>query len=192
MKKYLFFASMLLSVVMLLSCNNSDDEGFDNGSESDGSTISPINVSEGPIADFFNVEWPNKTDRAYNAKSFFYDSSRDFGLQVTESVVSLINSRQELADIYLGDKELPDIDFDKYTLIIGRQKMPYPYFYVAKQELIAGKDGLILNLYANNDEEILPCMKHCMYFWGLYPKLSQKAIIVNVSENYRFFPQYND
>ena len=101
-----------------------------------------------------------------------------------ENMVYVINSQQELADIYVGKKKLPEIDFDKYTLIIGQQIMPYCGFYVAKKELLADDSGLILNLYARNDRESLPCASQNLYFWGLYPKLSQKTITVNAFIGY--------
>ena len=101
-----------------------------------------------------------------------------------ENMVYVINSQQELADIYVGKKKLPEIDFDKYTLIIGQQIMPYRGFYIAKKKLSNGDNGLILNLYAKNDRELLPCASQNLYFWGLYPKLSQKMVSVNVVKRY--------
>lgn len=182
MKKLLLFVSVLFVGTIFTACSSSDgnlsnylDEA-NNGDEENGRIIQPINVADKPIADFFNAELPAKGE----SKSFFYDPDSCRGVAILENIVCVINSQQELADIYLGDRELPEIDFGKYTLIIGQQIMPYLHFYVAKQILVAGEDGIIFNLYAKNDSEIHLTMLQNLYFWGLYPKLTQQTIKVNV------------
>jgi hypothetical protein len=116
--------------------------------------IPSIDVAGTPTASFFDTELPEYHQRSgstQGTKSFFYDPNLLGGTNIYENAVCVINSRQELADIYLGEKELPEIDFDKYTLILGQQIMPYHGFYVAKKELVAEDNGLVLNLYARND-----------------------------------------
>ena len=105
------------------------------------------------------------------------------------NVVCLINSRQELEAIYSGSRELPEIDFDKYTLIIGQQIMPCLGFYLAKKELQVGDEGLILKLYARNDSEIHAHMLQNLYYWELYPKLVQKVITVEDYKDYQYTPE---
>ena len=120
-------------------------------------------------------------------KSFFDDKFRDL-----DHHVYVINSRQELADIYFGEKELPAIDFDKYTLIIGQHMMPCLGFYITKKELVPNEDGLQLTIYARNDGEILSLMIQRLFFWGLYPKLSQTTITVKAIKKYTKFPEDSD
>ena len=174
----LWMCVVLMALVGMSSCS-SDDENDNN--------ISPVDVNDGPIAAFFKTELPERhSDSEYYliTRSFFFDPETLGGVQIEENIVCVINSRQELAEIYQGEKELPEIDFDKYTLIIGQQIMPYHGFYVAQKDLSAGDNGLVLTLYARNDDELLSCAHQNLYFWGLYPKLSQKMVSVNVVKRY--------
>ena len=180
MKKLLFILSVLFASFCVSGCSKDDDDFNPNA-------IPPVSLANGTITDFFNSELPelhSSSDVRRYTKSFFYDPNSYGGMCIKENMAYVINSRQELADVYLGDKELPVIDFDRYTLIIGQQILPYLGFYVAKKELLAGDEGLILHLYARNDGELLPCALQNLYFWGLYPKQSQKTITVNVIEEY--------
>ena len=183
MRKYVLIFSVLIATAYLCACSSDDD------------FIPQINLTDGEIVDFFNSELQemHSDDNYFISKSFFYtiiDSVDHDGMAIMENMVYVINSQQELADIYIGKKKLPEIDFDKYTLIIGQQIMPCRGFYVAKKELLADDSGLILNLYAKNDNEILPCASQNLYFWGLYPKQSQKTITVNAFKEYTYFPEY--
>lgn len=177
MRKYVFIFSVLIETACLCACSSDDD------------SIPQIYLTDGEIVDFFNSELQemHSDDNYFISKSFFYtiiDSVDHDGMAIMENMVYVINSQQELADIYIGKKKLPSIDFDKYTLIIGQQIMPYLGFYVAKKKLSIGDNGLILTLYARNDNEMLPCASQNLYFWGLYPKQSQKAITVNAFKEY--------
>ena len=177
MRKYVLIFSVLIATACLCACSSDDD------------SIPQINLTDGEIFDFFNSELRemHSDDNYIASRSFFYeiiDPVNHDGMPIMENMVYIINSQQELADIYVGKKKLPEIDFDKYTLIIGQQIMPYCGFYVAKKELLADDSGLILNLYARNDRESLPCALESLYFWGLYPKLSQKTITVNAFIGY--------
>lgn len=172
MKKYVLFISVLVAATWLCSCSSDDDDFNPNA-------IQPVSLTDGDIVDFFNI------DGKKFSIPFFMDD--DF-----ENRVYIINSRQELADVYWGDKELPAIDFDKYTLIIGMQKMPCLGFYITKKELVPSENGLQLTIYARNDGEVLSLMKQRLYFWGLYPKLSQTTITVKVIKKYTKFPEESD
>ena len=177
MRKYVFIFGVLIATACLCACSSDDD------------SIPQIYLTDGEIVDFFNSELQelHSDDYYRTSKSFFYtiiDSVNYDGMAIKKDMVYIINSQQELADIYVGKKKLPEIDFEKYTLIIGQQIMPYLGFYVAKKKLSLGDNGLILNLYAKNDRELLPCALQNLYFWGLYPKQSQKTITVNAFKEY--------
>ena len=182
MKKLSFLFVGLFSLLTLTSCSSDDKET----EAEDVNAIRPIDVKNTPIDAFFNTELSGVF--GYST-SFFCESAEWNGLPVpiNKNLVYVINSREELADIYLGEKELPEIDFDKYTLILGQQIMPYLGFYVGKKELVKGEDTLILNLHARHDsrsDENLPTMLQILYFWGLYPKQIQKNITVNVIKEF--------
>ena len=182
MKKYLVLFNVLFAVFCFSGCS-SDDEN----------TIPQIRITDEAITDFFKTELPERTNNLdpITVKNSFFFTLDSYGIQqplIDENIVCVINSRQELADAYLGEEELPEINFNKYTLIIGQQIMPYHGFYVVKKELSVNDKGLILTLYTRNDNELLPNADQNLYFWGLYPKQSQKMISVNVIKEYTHFP----
>lgn len=178
MKKYvLLIISVIVAATWLCACSSDNDDDDNDFDVFNPNAIQPI-MKEGAVVDFFNSEF---------YKSFFDDEFRDL-----DHHVYVINSRQELADIYFGEKELPAIDFDKYTLIIGQHMMPCLGFYITKKELVPNEDGLQLTIYARNDGEILSLMIQRLFFWGLYPKLSQTTITVKAIKKYTKFPEDSD
>ena len=165
---------------LFVACSNDDDGG---------TIIKNLGETDDAIAAFFDEELPERHNdhEPYGySTSFFYDYSIDLKIRIVcdENVVRLINSNQELADIYQGENELPEIDFDKYTLIIGHQALPGLGFYLTKKELVESTEGLVMNLYTRNDREIIATALQHLYFWGLYPKLSQKTVSVNCFMEY--------
>ena len=183
MRNMLFLTCILAG--LFVACSNDEVDGYPeeaaNSSDSVsvnpgevGELIQPINMTGSPIEDFFNSEF------TYSAKAFFFNGD----YPICDNFVYVINSRQEFADVYLGKKELPEVDFDKYTLIIGHQALPGLGFYLTKKELVESTEGLVMNLYTRNDREIIACMLQHLYFWGLYPKLSQKTVSVNCFMKY--------
>ncbi len=187
MKKYVLFISVIVAATWLCACSSDDnDNDFD---DFNPNAIQPISLTGGDIVEFFNSELPEMHSGNDNYKMsipFLMDDDN------YNNEVHVINSRQELADLYVGEKELPAIDFDKYTLIIGQQKMPSLGFYIVKKELEPKENGLQLTIYARNDSELLSTMIQRLYFWGIYPKQSQTAITVKVIKKYANFPEKND
>jgi hypothetical protein len=179
MRNSLFVFLCTLLSVGFFGCTNDEEKK---------SLIQPIDVTDSPIAVFFNTEWPEVhtgSVRIGEPNSFFYDPDTYAGVHIYENNVCVINSRQELSDIYQGEKALPEIDFDKYTLIIGQRVMGCAGYYITKKELLQGEDGLCLNLYIRNDarsDELIPSIAQILPFWGLYPKQPQKVLSVNVIE----------
>ena len=177
MKKYVLFVSVIVVATWLCACNSDDD--VNDFEEINPNAIQPINLTDGDIVDFFNSELPERhtgNDPEKMSIPFLMDD------YYHNNEVHVINSRQELADLYVGEKELPAIDFDKYTLIIGQQIMPGLGYYIRKRKLVMEEDGLVLTLNARNDGEAIALALQHLYFWGLYPKLPQDRITVNVIE----------
>ena len=176
MKKILFIPLMLFASACIVGCSSDDDE-----SNSNENTVMPVNVTDDYTCYFFNAEWP---DGKYS-ETFFTDAFSEGGEE--QNVAYVINSRQELANVYTGERDLPEIDFGKYTLIIGQQILPCLGHYLVKKDLVE-KDGLYLYLYVKNDNENLPTALQRLYYWGLYPKLSQEKITVAVFKDYKYYP----
>ena len=186
MKKYVLLISVIVAATWLCACSSDDDDN--DFEEINPNAIQPVSLTDGDIVDFFNSELPERhtgNDPEKMSIPFLMDD------YYHNNEVHVINSRQELADLYVGEKELPVIDFDKYTLIIGQQKMPCLGFYITKKELVPSENGLQLTIYARNDGEILSLMIQRLYFWGLYPKLSQTTITVKDIKTYTKFPEKN-
>ena len=196
MKKFVQIFSVLIVLAHLCACT-SDDEPNPNESiiqpvsvvdeqNPNESIIQPVSVVDEVITTFFNSEIPELHiyENYKRSESFFYDPDTYGGKEILKNLVYVINSQQELADVYIGEKALPEIDFDRYTLIIGQEIMPFLGFYVAKKELLANDNGLVLSLCAINEGEILPTAVQHLYFWDLYPKLSQRNISVIVTKDY--------
>lgn len=187
MKKVVFMMSMLLTLGLFSACNNEGD--VDNGMyinedgdlvpipiPEDGEVVKPIELPNrylwteeshkvALICSFFNEGLPIGT----RSNSFFVGSDKD--------ECYLINNLNELKSIYCGDKELPELDFNKYTLIIGQKVMPKVFYPVLSQELEFFDKKCELKLHvpaltAENKTD-LP-----LYYWALYPKLKTEDISV--------------
>lgn len=184
MRKVCIILPFVLIAGMLCACSSDDDSNLNED------IILPVTLTDNSIAKFFNSELPATNNRS--SESLFCTSDTINGIvfkhAINENIVCLINSRQELEAIYLGSKELPEIDFNRYTLIIGQQIMPCLDFYLVKKELKASDNGLVLKLYVRNDSEIHSLLKQNLYFWEIYPKLVQKVITVEDYKDYANFP----
>ena len=96
----------------------------------------------------------------------------------------VINSMDEFREALLClSVELPEIDFSKYTLIIGDQTLPDSRS-ISKQDITIMPDKLVLNI-----EAIVPYGQSVMFlpsiriYWGIYPKLPDKDIEINLILN---------
>ena len=197
MRKTVLLLCALFTACAFIGCSSDDDDlsnsldksgVLTDGEPNEGVAIQPIDVSGTPIVEFFNAELPEIHDSYQDVRrteSFFIDP--DLGCTIWNNIICVINSPQELANNYWGKKELPEIDFDKYTLIVGQLMMPFDGFYIGKKELVAVNDRVVFNMYARNDcedDDILSLVVQPLYFWGLYPKLLQKDISLNLIKEY--------
>ena len=90
-----------------------------------------------------------------------------------------INSTGELKKIMHSNVELPAIDFNSNTLIIGQQTMMTTSFSVFDQSLDIESKKISLNLIVKIPEGSYSALSK-LYHWGLYPKLPKTKIHVNV------------
>ena len=178
MKRIVLLMGLLLSLGMFCACSSDDEMG----GVSEGDAKESVEVLEpiidiedyAEISDFFNLELPlNKYSNA-----FFVGSYEDAGYEVCK----IINNWEEFCDIYSGEKELPEIDFSKYTLVIGYKVMPFLGYKPVKQKLeLSTKDNSIFfNIFVENMYEYNPSQITPLYFWGLYPKMYVTNRNVNV------------
>ena len=79
----------------------------------------------------------------------------------------VINNHRELDALYKGQKTIPDVDFEKYTLVIGRAYMPHTGESLGYHDV--SSEGKNVNLYIEAYPVGLDVIE-LEYFWGLYPK----------------------
>lgn len=184
---------MLLWLGMFSACSKSEDvassvntiekstpSSVDSKGLSTESSVTPDNVSDTStpiderdgyvvLTEFFQSNYFHYPDTEY--LNFFKDSD--------ESQCLLINSTEELLKNYTGVDTFPNIDFSKYTLIVGQELMSESYYNILRQELLTEGDELILNVYVPKMEGGYYMVQH-LFYWGLYPKLNSTNITVNI------------
>lgn len=172
MKKYVFIAMGLFSLITLTSCDNEDNSGISNEARSIESDnlgyIYPIQNGAiyAAIDDFFQRNY----NQGEQYKSFFGESE--------DSQCLVINQIEDL-NLHFGDSSFPEIDFNKYTLIVGQEIMPEGFYTILRQELYNNTDNLQLNIYVPQINGGYAMIQH-LFYWGLYPKLCSSDITVNI------------
>ena len=186
MKKLLLMMGILLSAGMFCACSSDDEMNVNGGGEllqisdstlipDDGVVLSPIKLYDESgictrqedcmILDFFNYQLPI----GKSSNSFFIDSDKN------ECYV--INSLEELKSIYKGNVEIPEIDFERYTLVIGQEILSDFYYPVYKQDLMFSDHKCHLTLYVP-DFDLENNTTQYFYYWALYPKFYTEGISV--------------
>ena len=90
------------------------------------------------------------------------------------------SSVTDLKKYYKGDKELPAIDFNTYTLIVGQQRMSRSAYYTDKLTVRNGYNCVVVDLYvksAGNSNNVITNM----YYWSLCSKFYAKNVMVNIN-----------
>lgn len=88
----------------------------------------------------------------------------------------VINSQDALTALYTGQEAVPDIDFDKYTIVIGRAYMLDTGESLAYHDVSA--DVKNINLYIEAYQTGFDVIK-VVCFWGLYPKFESDKLNCN-------------
>ena len=184
MKKKFCFVILLLSAMGFASCGSDDEPETPVQTDPTDNTeaYEKYGFVEGAI---INVS--GDTDKHEDVYQFFKSElpQTSFGKEISflfsdedASSCHFVNSLSDLQAVYHGDAQLPKIDFDKYTLIIGKQRVAS---YGARQNRQAfyEKDGQrVLDIFFYNDI-IFPAIAD-IYFWGLYPKFEDRAVKINI------------
>ncbi|MDR2585838.1 MAG: hypothetical protein LBC84_06430 [Prevotellaceae bacterium] len=162
--KFRFFAytAILLTFAGLISCQKA---GTFLG------IIVPVIPNEN-VNDFFQTHFSGYINPAY--ERFFGDNGQD-------NKCIMINSKEEFKE-YISDSsiELPEIDFNLYTLIVGRYLMSNTTKYViTEQNIVIKRKKLELNMTIECADMRLTTVM-MFYYWGVYPKLPSKSVHVNV------------
>ena len=149
----------ILTFLLLLGvwgCNESNDDEY--------GFKAPVTEE---INSFFNDALPQ--DESSNC---FFTT-----LDLLKDTCYVINSNKELDELYSGEKNLPIIDFDKYTLILGKT-MESAGYAIEGHNIEITDNFLIITLTIKQLEgsytqQFVPC-----YYWGLYKKLPFKEYLI--------------
>jgi hypothetical protein len=112
-------------------------------------------------------------------------SSECFFVEDRENRCLMINSVDELKAIMYSPVELPEIDFGKYTLVMGQYWVSSGGFKLVSQGIEIKSGEIILNLVTDYEFDVVDAMISRLYYWGIYPKLPQNSITITVHETYR-------
>lgn len=183
MKKVMLFMTnssfVLLLLIIAVGCSGDSDEPKESPIETetrhiDGSiiTVAGDMSNYDALYDFFNKELPIMSV-SRQSDTFRFDNLSD--------TCYLVNSYDELQSIYVGKKQLPAIDFDSYTLIVGQKCSNNMYDTLDKQSFYEKDGNYFLDLFFTS--EIVHPMVVYYNYWGLYPKVSKKEIYINIILN---------
>ena len=171
MKKKLLFGLLVFMTIGLWSCSSDKDDEYGSGN-----SVIPILSETGvnnDLADFFKTELPMNSDLP--STGFFVDSNKD--------ICHVVNSMEELKSLYKGEKELPVIDFNSQTLVIGQRVMPHLGYTLQKQYIKEYDGSLLLFLHIKCEpSDFYPTMLMKLYYWGIYPKINKTTITVKTIE----------
>ena len=155
-------AALLLSGAGFAGCSDSDEQPTAAGTP-------PVTPSQ-DVSDFFDAHLSgHETDFNFSYMDCY------------ETECFLINSVEEFRAIAPEPIELPDIDFAKYSLIVGQHVFEEPRYSLESQAVETGTDALTLNLVYSEFCGIAPAMVAPYYFWGLYDKLPEYEVNVNIT-----------
>ncbi len=185
----LFWTSaLILAMAGLSSCSSDDDDEtvidyrlIDNDPEVLGGVVyegwdKPDIYISNPLAAFFNEELHNPywDDKGNEHKTFFEKG------EYNDEKCLMINSQKEFQNAYMGTKKLPDVDFGKYTLLIGKT-WGNDSSYRLDNIVLTDKDGhyhLEAQLLHYVDRASTAAILK-IFYWRLYPKLKSKSIVIS-------------
>jgi hypothetical protein len=115
--------------------------------------------------------------------AFFKEHTYDLILGNNTPTCVLINSTNDFTKILPPSTTLPAIDFDKYTLVVGRYEKSGEQTLI-DQSIYMRPTTMTVNLVLG------PCngltVIHKAIYWDIYPKLPQKTISIqrNIIRNF--------
>ena len=152
--------------VVLCSCSNKEQrqEGF----------INPV-VPSSEVVAFFDVHLP--VSDGSSPSEVIFDFSE---LEYHSSECVLVNSKKEFRGLLTREVSLPDIDFVKYSLIIGKCALGDPGYVLEEQVIHMGSAHMELKLQYRRLDGVSPSVVTDFYYWGLYQKLPDLPLEVDL------------
>lgn len=158
MKTKLILFAVIALLIVVVGCEKDKKYG----------TFSLVKDIPEQVSVFFENRLPITSE-----SSCFFKSNK-------EDIFYVMNSMEELQAIYSCEEKLPEIDFTKYSVVIGQKRMPNSYYSVSNQKIVEFSGVLELNIITKTLSEGVWPSYSTMYYWGVYPKLPNKKLNVNV------------
>lgn len=159
-------AALLLLGGGFVACNDSE--------ESEAIGTPPVSAPT-DVSAFFKTYLPSSS-YSHPEPEFNFSEIDDRDIECF-----VINSMEEFEAVAPPAVELPVIDFDKYTLIIGQHWMGSPGYSFEKQAVDTESEKMTLNLVYTQSKGAHPAIMTSFYFWGLYTKLPEKTLTANIT-----------
>ena len=169
---------MLLPLGMMCSCSNSD--------ETEINDVDIIRQSKRATAEYVQKATPSEEVTA------FFSSALHDGQSPTEFFTTLdsrsdtcclVNSRSELQSLYAGNRPLPEIDFEKNSLVIGKVMLTAGSV-ISEFEIETKDNSYIASLSVHGLDGTWLAVIIPYYYWGLFEKLPNKEITAKTDLNY--------
>lgn len=173
MKKIILLSTLALMTGMLTACSNDSDEEND----FPGTIIEEVKCDSKTTAFFDEKVYAGSPHHILGGSRFPFLNEKT---GETRDII-IINSEEELLELFPDAINLPEIDFSKNSLVIGR------LHFINK---LGGKKPIELNrkvMYKNGNEytlglyysysiiEIAIDIVEYVATWGIYPKLSSNS-----------------
>ena len=146
----------ILFLGLFASCKGIDPTG-DAG-------VLPVSASED--VEFFFESYLPQSDSHSNIGFNFDEETKCF----------IINDVDDFNAVAPESVTLPEIDFDKYTLIIGQVVMGSPGYRFVSQSIHTDT----LKVVYKNLGGVSPTIMTSYYFWGLYDKLPKAVVNIDI------------
>lgn len=196
MKKLVYLFGLFLLIAGLTACSSDYDDppeqpgshqqeeptdsiGVHNDTTEVDSTaytvISAVPVSE-EVKAFFDKEMPMTDEYFNNVPATAFDLEPERRLTIPAYPVYIVfNSEEEMKERYLGAEDLPEIDFGKYTVIVGECYLGS--FTILESFLIEvykyfDHNELVIKTKTTSKTGWHPRVAHSC-FWGLFPKIEE-------------------
>ena len=185
----LWMFAVLMLAVGISSCSKSDSEEIANEEPvNEEVTNNDLLSNEGVDADtyqrlsvFFQSELH---DPFYN--EFGVASSTFFGeLEWDAQPCYLINSMEEFRAVYQGNKQLPEVDFTRYSVLVGRTYRIDGSESLRSFSLVDEGDHYLMAIVILrniNPNYGYTCDIGDLFYWNIYPKLETKPITIERSK----------
>lgn len=151
-----------------------ESQGENDTTDYSKETIPPVEANA-EVKEFFE----NALKMVDGENDFFYDDKNLHGTECISKCM-IVNDQKTLEQLYRGKGKLPNIDFNKTSLIIGLQRFNQESYDIDKIKLISNNEKAQLNLYTQLNSKFNPFYYTNRSYWGLYPKIQASIISVNV------------